>query len=62
MSLDEAHQILNVKKDEPMDVIQKVGRSDDPRLWLWLLAIFKEPSLGSRADMCNDACVSSKSR
>ncbi|GFZ51076.1 hypothetical protein JCM24511_08834 [Saitozyma sp. JCM 24511] len=25
MSLDEAHQILNVKKDEPMDVIQKVG-------------------------------------
>ncbi|RSH91508.1 hypothetical protein EHS25_009807 [Saitozyma podzolica] len=23
MSLDEAHQILNVKKDEPMDVIQK---------------------------------------
>jgi hypothetical protein len=26
MSLDEAHLILNVKKDEPMDVIQKVGR------------------------------------
>jgi hypothetical protein len=25
MSLDEAHQILNVKKDDPMDIIQKVS-------------------------------------
>lgn len=33
MSLDEARLILNVKKDDPMEIIQKVSR----RAVLWIL-------------------------